>query len=149
MKFTRFILLEVEQKLEISLPKAFSMFCYEKQNNFGLLSSSTYNQINFFLIFVSIYEYIKSMFFCFDLNFYRHLISSIFIQKSLMGTKLFFVLTVCYFPGENKQKLALLWNKSPNCSVASCTLLVGLEPPTFILTAERASRLRHKSRKVV
>ena len=53
----------------------------------------------FFLIFVSIYEYIKSMFFCFDLNFYRLLISSIFIQKPLIGTKFIFVFTVCYFHG--------------------------------------------------
>ena len=99
MKFTRFILLEVEQKLEISLPKAFSMFCYEKQNNFGLLSSSTYNQINFFLIFVSIFEYIKSMFFLLRFKFLQTLNFFDFHPKPLIGTKLFFVLTVCYFPG--------------------------------------------------
>ena len=145
MKFTQFILLEVEQKLEIFLPKAFSMFCYEKQKNFGLLSSSPYNQTNFLLIFFSIYEYIKTIFFWLRFKFSQTFNFFDFHPKSCNRNKIH----LCFHSlllSRLKQTIAcFIWNKTPNCSVANCTLLVGLEPSTFRLTAERASRLRHKS----
>ena len=45
-----------------------------------------------------------------------------------------------------KQTVAcFLWKKMHNYSFLSCTLMSGLEPPTFRLTAKRASRLNHNS----